>query len=134
MRRYFLAALCVLAIPGPATAGDDHVSLGVHRGNLSVVVNATRSNRIVATVRDARGTGHGWTLSVQGSATVASIAVRCASGSTCTLPTSRIGLPVRTKRRTPVLEAIANTGMGAFSVEITTTRTRNAALRLAVSG
>jgi hypothetical protein len=134
MRRLFLSVLCTLAIPGSATAGDDRVALGLGGGGLSVTARSTNSRGIVAAVRDARGTGRGWTLSVRGHGTVARIVVRCARGSTCTLPSSGLSLPVRIgSNPTAVLTAAEKTGMGAFIVVIATQRPNAAALQVTIS-
>lgn len=95
----------------------------------------TVSYQLPLTAVDARGTGGGWNLTITSTtfttgthslATTASsmttVASACSSGSTCTLPTNAIALPITVPAATTAptavkfFDAAANTGMGSFTV------------------
>src|SRR2546421_11815823 len=101
MRRLLSICLLALVFAAPAAAGDAHVKLGFAGGGLSLTTGGTdAAGRIPLTVRDARGTGAGWELRVHGTATVASVLIRCSAGSTCTLPRSVVSYPVAAGAKT----------------------------------
>jgi hypothetical protein len=122
VRRFLLAFVAAFVFAAPAAAGDVHVRLGFSGGALSLATRAPDgTGRIPLTVRDARGTGAGWELRLRGTATVAAVLVRCAPGSTCTLPRSGVSYPVAPGARTvPVLVAGRDSGMGAVDVLVQT--------------
>jgi hypothetical protein len=96
----------------------------------------TVSYSVPLTVIDARGTGAGWNLTLTSTtfnngagqtlatnaSTVASVAMACNSGGTCTNPTNAITYPVTVPAAATapaavkVFNAAANTGMGRFTV------------------
>ncbi len=82
------------------------------------------------TVTDARGSGAGWHLTAQatplsdGTHTliqdITTVAQNCASGSTCTLPTSAVSLPVLMgSSGTSFYSSAANYGLGKVAVNPT---------------
>ncbi len=104
---------------GPAHAGEPiHLSLAA--GHLTVAapaVTAVVGEQIHAAVvvRDARGTGKGWTVTLTAppGLKVATIAAACAPNSTCTLP-SEIDA-----NGTSIVHAAPGTGMGAIKIAVT---------------
>jgi WxL domain surface cell wall-binding len=102
----------------------------------------TTSYSLGLTLIDPRGTGGGWNLTITsttftaGTHTLSTMAsninavptVACASGSTCTNPTTNsitypLGVPTAATAPTPVkfFNAAANTGMGSFTITPTVT-------------
>lgn len=82
------------------------------------------------TVTDARGTGAGWHLTVSATAltdgthnlaqSITSVNQACASGSTCTLPTSSVSLPVALgSSGTSFYSSAAGYGLGKVGVDPT---------------
>jgi hypothetical protein len=82
------------------------------------------------TVTDARGTGAGWHLTVSATnltdgthtlnQAVSAVAQACASGSTCTLPTSSVSLPVAVgSTGTSFYSSAAAAGLGKLNVNPT---------------
>lgn len=79
-------------------------------------------------VSDARGTGNGWHLTEQGSALsdgaghsltqqISAVAQACHTGSTCTLPTSSLTLPVAVSTNgTSFYSSATNYGLGKVDV------------------
>lgn len=124
-----LAALSILALvtAAPAVAGDIHVSFAIAPGTLGVAAAPTTLGGTVAVplvVSDGRGNGAGWSLRLAGAGSpqVTSVSVRCAAGSTCTLPATRLAFP-RTVGTTPtrVFGALRASGMGRFQITLTVT-------------
>src|SRR5579872_6781945 len=98
VRRLAAVLLLALATASPALAGDIHVGLGILSGSLSAsAAPASLGGTVQVAVKvvDARGNGKGWDLRVAGagSPTVTAITVRCANGSTCTMPDAHVTLP-----------------------------------------
>jgi hypothetical protein len=131
-----LVLLATLSTTESARALDIHVTANIHPGHLTltaatdVTSPAERMHglhRVLITVTDARGHGHGWQLSVRANSaaneesTVVGIDARCGRRSTCTLPRDLPSLPatLMTGRRTPVLEAQKGTGIGRIDVTLT---------------
>ncbi len=117
--------MAVLAFAAPALAGDIGVSFGINTGMLGLKAPAAQLGGTVAipiTVVDARGNGAGWNLRLGGAGApvVTRVAVRCAAGTTCTLPQASVSLP-RTLGAEPttVLAAAARSGLGAIVVFVT---------------
>jgi hypothetical protein len=82
------------------------------------------------TVTDARGTGAGWHLTVSATnltdgthtlnQSVSAVSQACASGSTCTLPTSSVSLPVAVgSTGTSFYSSAAAAGLGKLNVNPT---------------
>ena len=124
-RRLAATGLVALATAAPAVAGDISVTFGIRTGALGVqAVPASLGGtvQVPVTVVDARGNGKGWELrlSGQGAPTIGSITVRCAAGSTCTLPQARVSLPAAIgSKPTPVFAAAARSGLGAVVLVLT---------------
>ncbi|HEY3920825.1 MAG TPA: WxL domain-containing protein [Gaiellaceae bacterium] len=95
----------------------------------------TVSYQLPLTVVDARGTGGGWNLTITSTAfttgthslaatasSLASVTLACTAGSTCTLPTSSVTLPVAVPAAATAPAAVKffnaapTTGMGSFTV------------------
>lgn len=137
MRTTLALTFVVAAVfAAPAVAGDIGVTLGFKAGALGVKTqNAALggTTRVVVTVVDARGSGNGWSLRLEGAGapTVTRISMRCASGSTCTLPNATPALPgVIGSTPTTVLSAARDSGMGAVELVLNVTGGRG---RLAVT-
>ena len=120
-RRALVALIAFLVIAAPATAGTIVVRLTFVPGKLvvrSAPATATpRSDvQVPVTVADGRGNGIGWTLRVASSRAlrVTSIRARCATGSTCTLPTA-----VSEPSGRIILQATRDTGMGVIDLVVT---------------
>jgi hypothetical protein len=128
LRRLILALVAALVFAAPAVAGDIGVTLGFKAGTLGVKAQKSEPGRLSVTVVDARGSGKGWTLHLagQGAPAVTSISVRCAAGSTCTLPRALPAPP-------NVLSAAPGSGMGAIEIVFTVTGGRGP-LAVTVSG
>lgn len=121
LRRGLLTALLGLAIAGPAAAGTITVKLGLVGGKLAVAsapasLAAGATTSIPVKVADGRGSGAGWTLRFKHATglTVTGITARCASNSTCTLPTAA-GAP----SGATVLRAAKDSGMGIVELVVT---------------
>jgi hypothetical protein len=120
LRRLALALVSALVLAGPATAGDIGVTLGFKAGTLAVKTQSAAPSRVAVTVIDARGNGKGWTLRLAGSGAVTRVTVRCAAGSTCTLPSATLALPAAIgPKATSVLSAASGSGMGAIEIVLT---------------
>jgi hypothetical protein len=135
LRRTLIAIVIALVVAGPAGAGNIVVRLGLTPGKLSVAsapasvaAGATRS--ITVKVADGRGTGKGWTLRFANATglQVTGITARCASNSTCTLPTS-VGSP----SGATVLRSLHDTGMGIVDLVVTVRASAAASVAFAVS-
>jgi hypothetical protein len=74
---------------------------------------------VPVTVADGRGSGAGWTLRVAAArpVSVSGVSVRCARGSTCTLPKAAQG-----PSGSLVLRAARGSGMGVMSFVVTVAR------------
>lgn len=115
----FLAVALVAAVP--AGAKRIVVKVGPAPGKLKIAaaptaVPAGAQRAISIRVADARGSGRGWTLRLVRARglTVTAITVRCASGSTCTLPHT-----VTAPKDAAVLRAARGTGMGIVDLVVT---------------
>jgi hypothetical protein len=122
-----LALVTALVFAAPAVAGDIGVTLGFKAGTLGVKTQSSAiggTSRVAVTVVDARGSGRGWTLRLAalGEPTVTGISMRCATGSTCTLPTGAAVLQSAIgPAPTTVFTARTATGMGVIEVVLTVT-------------
>jgi hypothetical protein len=114
VRRALIATVAALVLAGPAGAGTIVVKLGLVPGKLKVASTQTASTTVSLTVADGRGSGAGWTLRASTAVEVAGITARCATHSTCTLPTAT-ALP----NGRIVLSAAKGTGMGVMNVVVT---------------
>jgi hypothetical protein len=116
LSRLALTIVAALVFAAPAVAGDIGVTLGFKAGTLAVKTQTATPNRVAVTVVDARGNGKGWTLRLTGSGapTVTRVSMRCAAGSTCTLPSG-------TAPAGAILAAAPGTGMGAIEIVLTVT-------------
>lgn len=121
LRRTLIGFLVALALAAPASAGSIVVKLGLAPGKLSVAsthptLAAGGTVAVSVKVADGRGTGKGWTLRFANAAglSVTSITARCASNSTCTLPTA-----VSTPSGATVLQAAHDSGMGIIDLVVT---------------
>jgi hypothetical protein len=130
-----LCALAALLLAAPAHAGSIGVVLGLVPGKLTLrapqtVVPADGLVAVSVRVADARGSGRGWTLRLQGGTDirVVSITARCASGSTCTLPS-----PAAVASGATVLRAARNTGMGVIELVVELTAATRTTAAFAVS-
>jgi hypothetical protein len=122
MKRFLVlaAALAALVASAPALAGDVTVKLGFSSGGLSLAADKGGALKLV----DARGTGAGWQLrlTTRQAVTVTQISVRCAAGSTCTLPRTVTSYPLVVSPGTPttILSAAGRSGMGALQIVVRT--------------
>lgn len=121
LRRLLIAIAVVLLAAGPASAGTIVVKLSLTPGKLAVAAAPARAAAgttvaIPVKVADGRGSGKGWTLrfAAANGLTVTGITARCASNSTCTLPTA-----VGTPSGTTVLRSLHDTGMGIIDLVVT---------------
>ena len=121
LRRALVALLAVLLTAAPAAAGTIVVRLTFVPGKLVVrSAPATATPRsavqVPVTVADGRGNGNGWTLKVESghALRITSIRARCATGSTCTLPTAVSGPAGKV-----ILQAARGTGMGVIDLVVT---------------
>jgi hypothetical protein len=121
-----LALVTALVFAAPAVAGDIGVTLGFQAGTLGVKTQSAAigvtTSRVAVTVVDARGSGKGWVLRLEGAGrpTVTRISMRCAAGSTCTLPTGTALLPsIVGTTPTTVFAAAPTSGMGAIEIVLT---------------
>lgn len=136
MRRGLIAALAALVLAAPAGAGTIVVKLALQSGKLAVAAPATTVKAgatvsIPVKLADGRGTGKGWTLSLAASTkglTITGITAKCASNSTCTLPTA-----VGTPSGTSVLTALHDTGMGIIDLVVTVRATVSTTVGFSVS-
>ncbi|MHB8643744.1 MAG: hypothetical protein ACYDA3_12765 [Gaiellaceae bacterium] len=123
--RLAATGLVALATAAPAFAGDINVGFGIRTGTLGVQAAPTSLGgtvQVSVTVVDARGNGKGWQLRLagHGAPTISSITVRCAAGSTCTLPQAQVSLPSAIgSTPTPVFSAAARSGLGAVVLVLT---------------
>jgi hypothetical protein len=135
LRRSLLVLAIALVAAGPAGAGTIVVKLGLTAGKLSVASShpglaAGATASVDVKVADGRGSGKGWTLRFGSGATgltVTGITARCASGSTCTLPTM-VGGP----SGSTVLRAASDTGMGVVDLVVTVKATSAATVGFTV--
>jgi len=124
-RRSAAALVLALAFAAPAAAGDVHVGFAIGAGTLGTASSPVALGgtvQVPVTVVDARGSGKGWTLRLSGTGTptVTTIAVRCAAGSTCTLPAAHVSLPASVgSSPTAVFGAAAHSGLGRVVVTLT---------------
>jgi hypothetical protein len=125
VRRLAAVVVLALACAAPALAGDVHVSFPIAAGTLHAAAAPAALGgtvQVPVTVVDARGNGRGWRLRVAaaGSPIVTAIAVRCAGGSTCTLPAARVALPRAIgASATDVYGAAARSGLGRVVITLT---------------
>jgi hypothetical protein len=118
-RTLLIIAAMSLLVAGPALGANSiNVALALHTGGLTLQAPALaatpgRSVQVPLTIADARGNGDGWTLKLAGSAsmTITSITARCATGSTCTLPSGN--------GRGGILQAARDSGMGVIELVVT---------------
>ena len=135
LRRTLIAIVIALVAAGPAAAGNIVVRLGLTPGKLSVAsaptsLSAGATKQITVKVADGRGTGKGWTLRFAEATglQVTAITARCASNSTCTLPTA-----VGTPSGGTVLQSLHDTGMGIIDLTVTVRASAAASVAFAVS-
>lgn len=135
LRQLVIGSTLVLLLAGHAAAGTIVVGLTFDPGTLSVKAQPTTLAAgarvsVPVTVADGRGRGSGWTLRVAGPATptVTSITARCATGSTCTLPTA-----AGTPSGATVLHAAKGTGMGVIDLVVTLSSPTRSTLSFVVS-
>ena len=121
LRRTLIVIAIALLAAGPAAAGTIVVTLTFVPGKLAVkaapaVLTADTPLQVPVTLADGRGNGNGWTLRISAghAVTVTSITARCASNSTCTLPSEAAG-----PAGTTVLRAARGTGMGVMNLVVT---------------
>jgi hypothetical protein len=121
LRRTLIASLAALVCAAPAGAGQIVVKLGLAPGKLSVAsahpsLAAGSTTTVAVKVADGRGAGKGWTLRFANATglSVRSITARCASNSTCTLPSA-----VSAPSGATVLQAKHDTGMGIIELVVT---------------
>ena len=137
MIRWLAVVVAALALASPAVAGDIGVTFGIATGTLGAKAAPTSLGgtvQVPITVVDARGNGAGWTLRLGGAGapSVTRLAVRCAAGSTCTLPAASTSLPSKLGSATSVLSAAPKSGMGAIVV-VATVRGGHGTLRASVA-
>jgi hypothetical protein len=135
LRRVLIASLATLLLAAPATAGQIVVKLGLTPGKLAVAsapasLKAGGTAQISVKVADGRGSGKGWTLRFLNASglTVTGITAKCASNSTCTLP-SMVGGP----GGATVLQAAHDTGMGIIDLVVTVKASSAASVAFGVS-
>lgn len=135
LRRTLIGFLVALALAAPASAGQIVVKLGLAPGKLSVAsthpsLAAGATTAVTVKVADGRGSGKGWTLRFAKATglSVTSITARCASNSTCTLPSAAAGPSGST-----VLQAAHDTGMGIIELVVTVHASQPARVGFAVS-
>ena len=119
LRRLVLSACAALVLAAPAGAGTIVVKLSFVPGKLAVkAAPATVAGtvQVPVTIADGRGSGAGWTLKVSSGAPVrvVGITARCASNSTCTLPTAATA-----PSGNVVLRAARDSGMGVMNLVVT---------------
>lgn len=129
----FLAVALVAAVPAGAKRIVVKVCLAPGKLKIAAAptaVPAGAQRAISIRVADARGNGHGWTLRLlrPRGLTVTAITVRCAAGSTCTLPRA-----IAPPKASAVLRATAGTGMGIVDVVVTVRASARATASFAVS-
>ena len=135
LRRTIILSALALLLAGPAGAGTIIVKLTFVPGKLSMkaapaTVAPGSQVSVPVTIADGRGNGNGWTLKVAGrsAVSVVSITARCATNSTCTLP-SAIGAP----SGATVLRAAKGTGMGVMNLVVTVRSQAKTAVSFTVS-
>jgi len=119
LRRILITLFAALLLAAPAGAGTIIVKLTFVPGKLAVKsAPATVSGirQVPVTIADGRGSGDGWTLKVSSAkpVQVLGITARCASNSTCTLPTAASG-----PTGNVVLRAAHDSGMGVMNLVVT---------------
>jgi hypothetical protein len=122
LRRILLTSVVsLLLLAGPAAAGTIVVTLTFAPGKLLVKsapesATAAAAVQVPVTIADGRGNGRGWTLKLVSGrpVQVLSVAVRCAAGSTCTLPRASRG-----PAGAVVLHAAPDSGMGVMNLVVT---------------
>jgi hypothetical protein len=121
MRRLLFVFFAALVLATPACAGSIIVKLTFVPGKLSAAAApasamAGKSVQVPVTIADGRGNGKGWALRVSAvrGVTIVGITARCASNSTCTLPTA-----ATTPSGNVVLQAAHDTGMGVMNLVVT---------------
>lgn len=134
-RRALISFVAALALAAPAGAGTIIVKLGLTPGKLAVAsapttVQAGATASIPVKVADGRGNGNGWTLrfATGTGLSVTGITARCASNSTCTLPTAAGGPSGST-----VLQAARDSGMGIVDLVVTVKASSTTKVGFAVS-
>jgi hypothetical protein len=119
-RSLLVALLAAAVVSASAVAGNGGtlpITLSLQSGGLTVkaaAVTVSSATQVPITVTDARGNGNGWTLSASKPVQVSGITARCATGSTCTLPTVST-----TPSGRIVLHADAASGMGVIKLTVT---------------
>lgn len=121
-----ISAYAALALAAPAGAGTIIVKLSFVPGKLAVKAPATSVSgtvQVPVTIADGRGSGAGWTLKVSSTDPVRVVAItaRCASNSTCTLPTA-----ASAPSGNVVLRAARDTGIGVMNLIVTLSSTGGA--------
>jgi hypothetical protein len=127
LRRILLSTFATLVLATPACAGTIIVKLTFVPGKLSAVAapaSATAAGpvQVPITIADGRGNGQGWTLRVLASrrVTVTRITARCATNSTCKLPTE-----TTTPSGNVILQAARDSGMGVMNLVVTVAPLQN---------
>jgi hypothetical protein len=119
LRRILITVLAALSLAAPAGAGTIIVKLTFAPGKLAVKAapaTIAGTEQVPVTIADGRGNGNGWTLKVNSASPVrvVGITARCATNSTCTLPTA-----VSTPSGNVVLRAARDSGMGVMNLVVT---------------
>ncbi|HEY8646822.1 MAG TPA: hypothetical protein VIL77_13200 [Gaiellaceae bacterium] len=119
LRRISITVLAALFLAAPAGAGTIIVKLTFVPGKLAVKAapaTVSGTQQVPVTIADGRGSGNGWTLKVNSASrvSVVGITARCATNSTCTLPTA-----VSTPSGNIVLRAARDSGMGVMNLVVT---------------
>ena len=109
-RRFLFLVAIALAVAAPAAADDAGVTGQVRPGSLSLARVAVHGGSASLVVRDGRGSGAGWRLTMT-RADPAEIRIRCAAASTCTLPR-----PVPSRADGTIVIARHGGGMGSVQV------------------
>jgi hypothetical protein len=134
LRRTLIGFLAALLLAAPAGAGTIVVKLGLTPGKLAVAsapttVRSGTTASIPVKVADGRGNGNGWSLRFAAGSglTVTAITARCASNSTCTLPSA-----AARPSGTTVLRAARATGMGIIDLVVTVKASTTTSVAFAV--
>jgi hypothetical protein len=119
LRRILITVIAALCLAAPAGAGTIIVKLTFAPGKLVVKAapaTVAGTEQVPVTIADGRGNGNGWTLKVNSAnpVRVVGITARCATNSTCTLPTA-----VSTPSGNVVLRAARDSGMGVMNLVVT---------------
>lgn len=139
---FSLSNSAVALAAGPTNSSSDKMMLGILPGPLTVTMNSisfageitngtstTATYQLHISIIDATGSGSGWNLALANTlpssttAMLTHVNVACASNSTCNLPQNSVSYPVMIQSNdgtpTSILNARANTGMGAFDITAT---------------